>query len=200
MKRLLLFLTMLVAVVLPGLAFSTSSGDQYRLVTSSSDITLGEEPQERAEEVVFSVLETDETGDPKVIEDRLLTALSQEFGVERGAFHVETSFIVSSELLREDYEPWGLSAESGNTMWNYKGETIRTFEDKMVGHYQSSVEGKVDVSVQRDRCGKITSVTVWKEGDPEYDARTRKYYKEDASSKSYRSEAYPSESSTVWEE
>lgn len=168
-------------------------------VSLTRDIALGKNAQERAEDVVFSVLGTDETGDPKVIEDRILAALAQEFGVERGAFRVEMSFIVSDELLREDYEPWGLSAEPGNQIWNYKGETIRTFEDKMVGYYQSGVEGKIDISVQRDHCGKIRSVMVRQEGDPEYDERTRKYYREDGFSKSYRSDAYPSEASTVWE-
>lgn len=181
-------------------AFCASDQSRWGVdVLLTRDIALGKNAQERAEDVVFSVLGTDETGDPKVIEDRILAALAQEFGVERGAFRVEMRFIVSDELLREDYEPWGLSAEPGNQIWNYKGETIRTFEDKMVGYYQSGVEGKIDISVQRDHCGKIRSVMVWQEGDPEYDERTRKYYREDGFSKSYRSDAYPSEASTVWE-
>lgn len=167
-------------------------------VSLTRDIALGENAQERAEDVVFSVLGTDETGDPKMIEDRILAGLAKEFGVERGAFHVEMSFIISNELLREDYEPWGLSASSDDMTWTYKGRSIRTFEDKMVGYYQSSLEGWIDVSVQRDHCGKITSVTVWQAGDPEYDTRTRKYYEEGVTYKQYRQVAYPPETSTVW--
>ena len=76
--------------------------------------------------------------------------------------------------MREEYEPWGLLSEEGNVYWNYQGETIRTYEDKMLDSYQSTAEGTVDVSVQRDECGKITSVTAWHEGDREYDEHTRK--------------------------
>ena len=125
--------------------------------------------------MVFAVLETDETGDPKVIEDRVLAALAQEFGVERGAFRVEMSFVVSNEKIREEYELWGLSAEPDNTLWNYKGETIRIYQDKMVGSYQSNTSGTVDVYIQRDNRGEITSVDVWHEGDPEYDKLTREH-------------------------
>ena len=181
-------------------AFCSSDNSRWGVRASiTRDIALGENAQERAEDVVFSVLGTDETGDPEVIEDRILAGLAKEFGVERGAFHVETSFIISDELLREDYEPWGLSTSSDDKIWTYKGRSIRTFEDKMVGYYQSGVEGKIDVSVQRDHCGKITSVTVWQAGDPEYDTRTRKYYEEGVTYKSYRQVAYPPEVSIMWE-
>ncbi|MCH5263241.1 MAG: M56 family metallopeptidase [Lachnospiraceae bacterium] len=157
-------------------AFCSSDNSRWGVdVSITRDIALGENAQERAEDVVFSVLRTDETGDPKVLEDRIQMALAQEFGVERGAFRVETSFIINDEEIREEYEPWGLSAESGNAMWNYQGETIRTYEDKMIGHYQSNAEGTVDVFVQRNECGEITAVEVWHEGDPEYDERTRRY-------------------------
>ena len=160
-------------------AFCSSDSSRWGVdVSITRDVALGKNAQERAEDIVFSVLETDETGDPKVIEDRVLTALAQEFGVERGAFHVETSFVVSDEKIREEYEPWGLSAESGTAMWNYKGETIRTYQDKMVGSYQSNVNGTVDVYVQRNDLGEITSVDVWHEGDSEYDERTKKYERE----------------------
>lgn len=94
--------------------------------------------------------------------------------MEKGAFHVETSFLINDELIRKEYEPWGLTAEPGNTLWNYKGETIRTYQDKMVGSVQTCSEGTVDVFVQRNDCGEITSVDVFHEGNPEYDERTRK--------------------------
>ena len=53
------------------------SGDHSRWgvdVTITRDIALGEDAQERVEDIVFSVLDTDETGDPEVIEERILTA------------------------------------------------------------------------------------------------------------------------------
>ena len=147
-------------------------------VTITRDIMLGKEHQKRAEEVVFSVLGTDETGDPKVIEDRILTALSQEFGVERGAFHVETGFVFNDESLKEEYEPYGLSVKGDNPTWTYQGEKLRVFKDEMVGNYYSDEQGTVDVYVQRNDLGEITSVDVWHEGDSEYDERTKKYERE----------------------
>ena len=160
-------------------AFCSSDNSKWGVdVTLTRDIALGKDAQERAEDIVFSVLEADETHDPKVIKDKILTGLAQEFGVERGAFHVETSFVISNEKLREDYEPWGLTAEPGSTFWRYNGRTIRTYEDKMVGSYQSNTAGTVDVTVIRNDFGDITSVEAWHEGDPEYDKRTREIERE----------------------
>lgn len=143
-------------------------------VTLSRDIALGKDAQDRAENIVFSVLRTDETENPRVIEDRIKEELAKEFGVEKGAFSIMSSLCLSNEDLQEEYKPWGLLLEDGNPYWNYQGETIRTYEDKMLGSYQSTAEGTVDVSVQRDECGKITSVAVWHEGDREYDEHTRR--------------------------
>ena len=157
-------------------AFCASDSSRWGVdVSLTRDIALGKNAQERAEDIVFSVLETDETGDPKVIRDRILTALAKEFGVERGAFRVEISFVLNDEKIREEYGSWGLSAETGDHMWKYKGETIRIYQDKMVGSYQSNTSGTVDVYIQRDNCGEITSVDVWHEGDPEYDKLTREH-------------------------
>ena len=148
-------------------------------VTITRDITLGKEAQEQAEEAVFSVLETDETGDPKVIEDRILTALSQEFGVERGAFHVEPVFVFSDESLEKEYEAYGLSVKGENPTWTYQGEKLRVFKDEMVGYYYSDDnKGTVDVYVQRNDRGEITSVDAFHEGDSEYDERTRRLERE----------------------
>ena len=159
--------------------FCSSDNSKWGVeVTLTREIALGKDAQKRAEDIVFSVLETDETHDPKVIEDRILTELAQEFGVERRAFHVKTSFTISNEKLREDYEPWGLSAEQGTTFWKYNGRTIRTYEDKMVGSYQSNTAGTVDVTVIRNDFGDITAVEALQEGDPEYDKRTREIERE----------------------
>ena len=159
--------------------FCSSDNSRWGVdVSLTRDIALGKNAQERAEDVVFSVLETDQTGDPKVIEDRILAALAQEFGVERGAFRVETRLIINDEILKEEYESWGLSAAGGDALWTYQGEKLRAFMDTMIGRYYSNGDGTVDVYVQRDNRGEITSVDVWHEGDAEYDKRTREYSRE----------------------
>lgn len=156
-------------------AYCSSSNSRWGVdVSITRDIALGRNAQDRAERVVFDVLGSDETGDPKVIEDRIKEGLAKEFHVEKSAFEITTSLCLSSEELGKEYEPWGLSAEEGTPFWNYQGETIRTYEDKMLGSYQSNVNGTVDVSVQRNNLGEITSVNVWHEGDAEYEAHTHR--------------------------
>lgn len=149
------------------------------------DISLGKDPQRRADDVIFSVLGADETGDPSVIEDRVKAALAEEFGVERGAFDIMVSLCLSREELEEEYKVFGISpTEDG--FWSYEGEQVRTYEDKMLGSCQSREEGTVDISVQRNRLGEVSSVTVWRQGDREFDERTerieqyklRSYYSE----------------------
>lgn len=156
-------------------AYCSSSSSRWGIdVSITRDIALGRNTQDRAERVVFDVLGSDETGNPKVIEDRIKEGLAEEFRVEKSAFEVMSSLCLSREELSKEYEPWGLSAEEGTTFWNYQGEIIRTYEDKMLGSYQSNVDGTVDVSVQRNDLGEITSVTVWHEGDAEYEAHTHR--------------------------
>ena len=78
---------------------------------------------------------------------------------------------MSREEVEAEYEPWGLTPGTDG-FWLYEGQQLRTYEDNMLGSYQSRPEGTADISVQRDRLGNITSVTVWREGDREYDERT----------------------------
>ena len=137
------------------------------------DIALGENAKNRAEEIVFSVLREDTTEDPEILEQEIQTALAKEFGVERAAFAIDLSLVLSEEELEEEYDAFGLTrGEDG--FWIYQGEKIRTYEDKILGSYQSRDEGAVDISVQRDKFGKVTSVTVWRPGDQEYDERTER--------------------------
>lgn len=142
-------------------------------VTLSRDIALGEKAQERAERVIFAILKMDNTNDPKVIEDRIRAALAEEFGVEKGAFHIMLQLCPSREELEEEYAAWGITPEESG-FWMYQKEQIRIYEDKMLGSYQSRVEGTVDISVQRDELGEIISIAVWRQGDSEYDAHTAK--------------------------
>ena len=122
-------------------------------------------------------------GDPEVLEADIRTALAAVFGVERSAFEVTLSLVRDDEGLDKEYEPWGLT-RGDDGFWRYQGEQIRIYEDKMRGHYQSHEKGAADVSVQRDRLGNITGVTVWHPGDREYDQRTRN----DAGNRSHTSD------------
>lgn len=135
------------------------------------DIVLGKNAGDRASKAIFSVLRADTTEDPDILEQEIKAALGEEFGVEKGAFIVELNLCMSREEVEAEYESWGLTPGTDG-FWLYEGQQIRTYEDKMLGSYQSRTEGAADISVQRDRLGNITSVTVWREGDREYDERT----------------------------
>lgn len=136
------------------------------------DIALGQEYERRAERVVFDVLREDETEDPRVIEKAILDGLAKEFGVERSAFWLKIDLCLDEEEVRKQYEPFGLvKGEDG--CYRCLGEQVRIYEDKMLGSYQSREDGVVDVSVERNELGEITGITVWREGDPTYDQRTR---------------------------
>ena len=71
----------------------------------------------------------------------------------------------------KQYEKWEITADK-DSHHLYKGEKIRTLIDEMGGFYQSRPDGAVDLTIHRDRLGFITSVTVWREGDAEFDRRT----------------------------
>ena len=57
--------------------------------------------------------------------------------------------------------------------WLYQGEQIRVYQDRMLGSFQSREEGKADITVERDKLGRIVAVTVLRQGDEEFDCRTR---------------------------
>jgi len=136
------------------------------------DIALGERYEERAENVIFTVLRADETEDPEVIEEAILEALAREFGVERRAFELQLSLCLDEEAVKKEYEPFGL-ARGEDGCYRYQGEQVRVYEDKMLGAYQSREDGVVDVSVERNILGEVVGVTAWHKGDQVYDQRTR---------------------------
>lgn len=136
------------------------------------DIALGKDAQERAEDVIFSVLRTDDTEDPAVIEAALREGLAEEFGVEKGAFAIEISLCLSQEEIQEEYRVWEIT-QGEDGFWLYQGEQIRVYQDRMLGSFQSREEGKADITVERDKLGRIVTVTVLRQGDEEFDRRTR---------------------------
>lgn len=139
------------------------------------DIALGENSQRRAQDVIFSVLEADDTNDPEILEPAIKAALAEEFGVEMSAFSLTLSLCLSREDAASEYAGWGITRSGqGFYLYLYKGETVRTFADEMLGSYQSRHEGTVDISVQRNSLGEIVSVTALHQGDAEFDRRTQR--------------------------
>lgn len=136
------------------------------------DLALGENAQERAENVIFSALGTEAAEDPEILEAEIRTALAEEFGVEKGAFELQISLCLSEEEVEREYKAWEIT-RGKDGMWLYQGKPIRVFEDRMLGSFQTREEGETDISIQRNRLGEITSVTVWRQGDSEFDRRTR---------------------------
>lgn len=135
---------------------------------------LGKNAESKAEELIFEIMRTDTTNDPDILEEQILTALSEQFHVERNAFALSFSLCFDREELFKEYAQWGLVREDKkNDTLLYKGETIRTYSDKMLGRYISQQNGAVDITVERNRLGDITAVNVFREGDTVYDRRTR---------------------------
>lgn len=135
---------------------------------------LGKNAESKAEELIFEIMRTDTTNDPDILEEQILTALSEQFHVERNAFALSFSLCFDREELFKEYAQWGLVREDEkNDTLLYKGETIRTYSDKMIGRYISQQNGAVDITVERSRLGEITAVNVFRKGDMVYDRRTR---------------------------
>lgn len=155
---------------------SFCSSDSCRFgvrVTLTRGASLGENAGRRAERVIFDVMREDTSNDPDLLRDRIKKALSEEFHVETGAFEADLSLILDHDELYGEYEKWGLvRPDPQNDLLNYNGEKIRRFSDEMLGRYGTWPDGSVDITVIRDRLGYITAVTVFHEGDVEYDRRT----------------------------
>lgn len=136
---------------------------------------LGKNAESKAEELIFEIMRADTTNDPDILEDQILTALSEQFHVEQNAFSLSFSLCFDHEELFKEYAQWGLVRENeeNDTTLLYKGDTIRTYSDKMIGRYMSQPTGAVDITVERNRIGDITGVSVFRKGDTVYDHRTR---------------------------
>lgn len=138
----------------------------------SRDIFTGSNAQNRANKVILEVLSTDTGNDPDVIVEHIQTALAKEFGVEKSAFVLDITLCLDEENKAREYGKWDLQkGEDG--FYLYKGDPVRTFQDPLAGCYQSKPEGQADLTVNRNRLGEITSLTVFRAGDYEYDQRTR---------------------------
>ena len=156
---------------------STCASDVSRWavkVYTTRDLTLGKGAQKRAEDIVFNVLRTDNDSDPIRMDEEMRTALSDEFHVEKSAFRTDFSLCLNEEELKQEYAQWELVRDESG-FYQYKGESVRIFADKMIGRYHSRSEGVVDVTVERDRFGYITDVRTQRAGDNDYDRHTEQF-------------------------
>ena len=161
-------------------SYCASSGSRWGVkVEITRDIALGQRPQKRAEDAVFSVLDADASQDPDIIREEVQAALAREFGVERSAFDVSVSLCLDAETVDAQYAEWGIE-RLDNGFLRYQGEQVRTYRDEMLGSYQSREDGGVDIVVRRNRLGEITAVDAWHAGDEEYDRRTKELERHDS--------------------
>ncbi len=136
------------------------------------DIAFGENAGQRVDNAIFDVLESDTSKDPDLIANQVKSALAKEFGVEKGAFRLRVDLCMSDDEIEKEYASQGLTkAQDG--FYLYKGETVRAYRDEMLGSVQTREEGAIDISVIRNRLGEITSVSVLRQGDSEFEKRTK---------------------------
>lgn len=136
------------------------------------DISLGENARQRADIAILDVLRADTSHDPDIIVREVKSALAREFNVEKGAFRLVVDLSLMEDEVLEEYAKEGIT-RGQDGFYVYNGEAVRTYEDEMLGSVQTREQGAVDIAVHRDRLGQITSVMVLKEGDAEFDRRTK---------------------------
>ncbi len=153
-------------------SYCASSNCKWAIdATLTRDIALGENSTERADAVILGVLKQAETNDSEQLKDIIASALAQEFGVEKNAFHLTAYLSLDDKTLEAEYTAHGITRDE-NGFYLYQGESVRIYKDKMLGYYQSGNEGSVDISILRDPTGNITSVEALHEGDADFDRRT----------------------------
>lgn len=151
---------------------SSDSCDWAIKADLTRDIALGTREQQRANNAILDVMETDTTNDPDILKEKVLDALSREFGVEKRAFRLTIFLSHDEKRIAQDYEAQGIT-RSKDGDYLYKGTLLRTCKDELLGREISQGSGEVDITVLRDRMGKITSVSALREGDAAFDRRTK---------------------------
>lgn len=153
-------------------SYCSSSNSRWGVKAElARDISTGPNAQNRADKIILDILSNDTSNDPDIIGESIRTALAKEFGVEKSAFVLNITLCLDQDTIVKEYGAWDLQkGEDG--FYFYKGNTIRIFQDPLAGCCQSKSEGQVDVIVNRDHFGEITSLTIFVPGDYEYDQRT----------------------------
>lgn len=154
-------------------SYCASSNSRWAVkVELTRDAALGENAENRAERIIFNVLNSDTTEESEIIKERIIEALSEEFHVEKGVFEVYMGICISNEEQYEEYASWGLEKDEASGYFIYQGEQVRKFIDKSAGFYQTRPEGTVDIIIRRDNRGYIIYVQTYHEGDADYDNYT----------------------------
>lgn len=128
-------------------------------VYTTRGLTLGNDAQKRAEDIVFDVLRTDTDSDPLRMDGQIRTALSEEFHVEKSAFRTDFFLCLDDEELGKEYAEWELTRDQEG-YYRYKGEAVRIFIDEIGDVFHSRSEGTVDITIIRDRFGYISDLRV----------------------------------------
>lgn len=138
------------------------------------DAALGASASSRADKAILQQLKTD-VKDPDILREQVRTALAKEFGVEKNAFNVEVSLSRSEEELLKEYAQWKLTKRADGRYLLDK-ELVRGVWDKMAGYAQTYGDGTVNLEIQRDRLGNITSLGEKRKGDPNFDEYELRVY------------------------
>lgn len=153
-------------------SYCSSANNRWGIKASlTRDIALGKDAQKRADTVILEVLRTDKTGNPAALKELVQAALSTEFSVEKRAFAIEASLNLSDAEKAEEYAKFGIT-KTADGFHRYQGEPIRTYTDALLHTYQSVVSGTVDITINRNELGYITTVTAQRKGDKDFDKRT----------------------------
>lgn len=153
-------------------SYCGSSDSQWAVkAVLTRDIALGDNPTRRADNVILSVMKTEAAKDPDVLRKQAAAGLAEEFGVEKGAFRITVQLSLDEQTLESQYLEYGITKDK-NGLYVYKGEPARIYRDEMPGRLQIRDGGTVDIKVIRDRLGKITAITAWHKGEPEFDSES----------------------------
>ncbi|MBD5497561.1 MAG: M56 family metallopeptidase [Lachnospiraceae bacterium] len=142
-------------------------------VDITRDIYLGENAQRRAENVIIDVLKSDNTNDPEIMEEQIKAALTETFGVEKGAFRVVFSLCLDDEEKYAEYADWDIFRDEDG-IFSYHGEKVRVCTDELAGMHIDR-DGTIDIAIHRDRYGFISGITAQHEGEEMFDEQTRSY-------------------------
>lgn len=124
------------------------------------DVSLGEFAQGRANAAVYRVL-AESAGKNKgrsQVDAEVAEALSQEFGVEPGAFRVNSYLVIPHEVVLEQYARLGITMK--DSRYYYEGTLVHAIYDREKDSptyttASSWKDGGVDLYILRDETGAI---------------------------------------------
>lgn len=129
-------------------------------VLLNREVNLGEFSQGRADAAVYRVL-AESAGQNKgrsQVELEIAEALSEEFGVEPGAFRVNSYLNIPREVILEQYARLGITMKDGR--YYYEDTLVHAIHDRekdgtTYTMSQSWADGGVDLYILRDETGAI---------------------------------------------